>query len=275
MSLTKEARIVNTLISNSISGASQTVTALIDTGADITCIPKHVAETLGLKPIDRVMLATASGHLEIENVIVNIKIEDQIFENVKVCILPYADTVLIGWDILSKDSSFAFFKDIIFRDIINIINIVPFLKNDTVLILGQDTTEIDRLRSIQNGLSELGYNGIIVKDITDIEIQSTEEKVTMLASLCRFVICENSTTSGHIDELKICASNRFVTAIIQQEGQGATWMQADYGLDFSFMEQFTYPSMNSMNPCVKSAVKWAERKVEERKEYLNNLYHWR
>lgn len=275
MSLKKEARIVNALITNLITGSNLKVTALIDTGAEMTCIPKNLAENLGLTPIGIVRIATGAGELDVENAIININIEKQTFKNVKVLILPHVNTVLIGWDILSKDNSFTFFKDIIFKDIINIINVIPFLKKDTILILGQDTTEIDRLRSIQIRLSKLSYNSIIVKDITDIEIQSTEEKVTMLASLCRFIICENSTTSGHIDELKICASNRFVTAIIQQEGQGATWMQADYNLDFSFLEQFTYPAIHNMDPCVDSAVKWAEKKVEERKKYFNKLYHWR
>jgi hypothetical protein len=46
----------------------------------------------------------------------------------------------------------------------------------------------------------------------------------MLASNSRFVICDNTVSSGHIDELRICATNRFVIAIVQEEGKGATWM---------------------------------------------------
>lgn len=62
-------------------------------------------------------------------------------------------------------------------------------------MLGQYTSEIDQLYSIRAKLRDLSYMSIIVKDIADIDIQSVEEKVNMLASLSRFVICENSITS--------------------------------------------------------------------------------
>ena len=121
----------------------------------------------------------------------------------------------------------------------------------------------------------MGYEGIIVKEILDIEIQSVEEKVNMLASLSRFIICDNSFTSGHIDELKICASNRFTTAIIQEENKGATWMQADYSIDYNFMQTFTYTDVSKISEVVKQSVVWAEEQLKKRTELLNSLYHWR
>jgi hypothetical protein len=93
----------------------------------------------------------------------------------------------------------------------------------------------------------------------------------MLASLCRFVICENTV----VDELKICANNRFVTAILQEQGKGATWMQSDYNVDYSFMKTFYYPSLRKIDEVVDTAIKWAEDKIEERRLKFNKLYKWR
>lgn len=97
----------------------------------------------------------------------------------------------------------------------------------------------------------------------------------MLASLSRFIICENTFASGHIDELKICASNRFTTAIIQEENKGATWMQTDYKIDYKYIKTFTYANIFEIPIIVKKAVKWAEQRLKKRTELLNKLYKWR
>lgn len=275
MSVSNEDRFVSVNFINPINKNSEKSTALIDTGADITCISERLAQILKLKPIGQVVVSSPSGMMHINKTIVTAQIEGKTFKNIEVCVIPHLDSPLIGWDIIKISSPLPLFRRTIFKDVLHILDAIPNLKEETILILGQDTTEIHRLREIQRRVGELGYSGIIVKDIVDIEIQSIEEKVTMLASLCRFIICENSTTSGHIDELKIAATNRFVTAIIQQEGTGATWMQADYDLDFSFMSQFTYSSLKEIDSCIDSIVEWAEKKVEERKEHFNKLYRWR
>jgi hypothetical protein len=60
-----------------------------------------------------------------------------------------------------------------------------------------------------------------------------------------------------------------------KKGMGATWMQADYPMDFTFMHTFTYEDLPNIEPVVETAVQRAEVKVEERKHYFNNLYRWR
>ena len=97
----------------------------------------------------------------------------------------------------------------------------------------------------------------------------------MLGSLSRFIICENSESSGHIIELGLASTNRFVTAILQQRGTGATWMQSDYSFDFSFMKAFEYDHPDNVEPIVNEALEWAEEKVRERAAYFNKLYPWR
>ena len=248
---------------------------LIDTGADLTCIPESIAHQLGLQTHDTVVVATAAGNVShLRRVTVGVHISWQTF-HVSAVVLPRIGRPLIGWNILSQGAALPTFTTPIVNTVLQILGAIPTLKSKAVLILGQDTTEIHRLRAIQTRLSDLGYTGLIVKDITDIEIQSVEEKVNMLASISRFVICENSTTSGYIDELKICANNRFVTALLQEGGKGATWMQADYSVDYPFIKTFEYPSSLDVSGKVDEAVKWAEQKLEQRRQEFNRLYPWR
>ncbi len=254
-----------------------TDSSLIDTGADITCITKDIAEKLKLHDSPytvRKVIGFAGDTMELRQYEVNIQIEGRVFRNHPVIVADLPNP-LIGWDILSEGTILSSVSSRVFSEVIHLLGSIGSFKKATVLVLGQDTTELHRLKTIQQRLRELGYTGIIVKDVADIEIQSIEEKVNMLASLTRFIICENSVASGHIDELKICASNRFVTAILQQEGMGATWMQADYPLDYSFMKTFKYSNLAGIKSAIDASVEWAETKQEERRNFLNALYHWR
>ena len=269
----REPPYIEVTIFNPQTGSYNSVRALVDTGANRTFISEKTAQALGLQTIGIAKVETANGIIDINEYVVNIKVEDKLFRNKMVLGLRFPEATLVGWDILTEKP--LILTNILFGQIGHLLEAVPDIKKSTALIIGQDTTEIYRLHAIQKRLRHHGYTGIIIKEISDIEIQSVEEKVNMLASLCRFIICENSVPSGHIDELKICAFNRYVTAILQEKGLGATMMQADYPLDYSFMKMFTYPSISDMDPVIDNAIKWAELKVEERRKYFNNLYGWR
>ncbi len=267
-------RVIPLKIIELTSKASVEIEALIDTGASTSCIPKKTVTKLNLKPIGMVQVSTVAGQIAIEEYCVGLQIKDKIY-NTSVVAIDALDFALIGWDILGTNKIFPNLIETVFEHTLSLLKAIPELKKNVVLILGQDTSEIHRLHSIRETLKSMGYDGIIVKEISDIEIQSVEEKVNMLASLSRFIICDNSFTSGHIDELKICASNRFTTAIIQEENRGATWMQADYSVDYNFMQSFTYSNISKIPDTVKQSVTWAEKQLKNRTDLLNSIYHWR
>ncbi len=149
-------------------------------------------------------------------------------------------------------------------------------RSNNILILGQDTTERDRLTSIKKCLAQMGYEGIIIKELRDeTEVQSIEHKVSLYAHICRFVIVENSTVSGHIDELKICEINKIITVILQQEGYGATYMQEDYSYEHRYIEKFLYSNNEKICEVIRKAVEWANIFIEERKSNYQNMYPWR
>ena len=268
---------IQTEFSSTTNTRGVVVDSLVDTGSEITCIPADLAKTLGLPPDDgdQLIIQTVAGLQQLNAGRLNVRLGKTWLPNHRVLIVPGLAAPLLGWDVLSDSSVFAAVSGVIFGEAVHLLASLPSFKEKAVLVLGQDTTEIHRLRAVQDSLGDLGYICLVVKDISDIDIQSIEEKVNMLASLSRFVICDKSVASGHIDELKICANNRFVTAIVQQEGMGATWMQADYSKDFTFMKTFEYRDLTSIDSCVRQAAAWAEDKVQDRRQFFNNLYSWR
>jgi len=162
------------------------------------------------------------------------------------------------------------------KDFSHLYNLIKKSRHKCVLILGDDRKNLKLLYQIKECLRNRGYEGILLKDYPDIEEQSIEEKMSLFGHLAKFVICENSIPSGHIDELNICTRNRLVTVILQKESiiGGATWMQACYPIDFAFVKKFFY-NTNSFNTVIDKAVKMAESLVAKKKRALNKEYKYR
>ncbi len=259
------------------TGKVISVSAIVDTGASITCIPAELLHSFG-KAYTYTVMRTRFPTGETRNLralYLTLRFADVEIEDHKVLLVPNLPEPVLGWDVLSNAEMLAAAVLPLFGSLSQMIAHVPLFKKKFVLVLGQDTTEFGRLRCIQSHLGKLNYEGIVLKDLSDVRLQCLEEKVNMLGSLCRFVVCENTTPSGHIAELSICARNRFVTAVVQQSGRGATRMQADYPLDYAFMSMFEYSDMAGIPECVDRAVEWANKKVVERADYLDSIYQWR
>ncbi len=266
---------VDAVFSSPVSGSSATVRALLDTGAMRTCVPESLVSSLGPNlEWDLVHVRGPVGSpARVRAVILNLRVGKTEFENLNCVVLDTRNEALLGWDVLSNDVVFAAVpSQPLFTNLALMLEHVSLFKERYVLVLGQDTTEIARLRAIQSALEPHRYSGLVMRDISDTKIQCLEEKVNMLGSLCRFVVCENTTPSGHIAELQICTRNRLVTAILQQSGRRATQMQADYGLDFAFVGTFEYAGVADIGKCVDRAVRWADGKLAEREKYLSTIY---
>lgn len=147
-------------------------------------------------------------------------------------------------------------------------------KFTSVLILGQDTSKIQVLKDIRTYLQTDGYRGILVKDEVDIPQETNEEKVLRLAAGCRFVIVEQSTAAGQIDELQLLAPNRYAIAILHRERIQATWMQSDYDITFRGVSYFAYRPA-TLAKVIGSACRWAEDHLAKKEQDLAARYPWR
>lgn len=153
------------------------------------------------------------------------------------------------------------------------------VKHRGILILGKYSKEgFKRMKLIESCVNTWGYEGIILSEYGDFLGETLEEKVNLLGALSRFIICENSFKSGHIDELKICAMNKFITCILHEKGKFATKMQEDYDKLYPFIKLFEY-SMKNRNEnylpyVLKKAVSWARTHRIRRYFDLYKKYPW-
>jgi hypothetical protein len=101
--------------------------------------------------------------------------------------------------------------------------------SDSVLILGKDTGEgLEKLKNISVELEKWGYYTYIIKEQPDKIGESIIQKVLRFALSSKFIIIENSESSGHLYEIPhVTKMAESVTIVLQMEGEGATWMFED------------------------------------------------
>jgi len=101
-----------------------------------------------------------------------------------------------------------------------------------------------------------------------------------LGAQSHFIICENSFTLGHIDELKMCVQNEFVTCVLQEGSRGATSMQAHYRYWYTFIDVFCYGTESNVNRSIcrqvsgtlDSCIELAARGTEDFYRRWNEIY---
>lgn len=153
---------------------------------------------------------------------------------------------------------------------------VAMSKEKTVLILGKDSPDVNfqRLKQIARFFKEAGYEPILIKEQPEIETLTNEEKMLAYAAISRFVVIEKSEAAGQIDEAKMCNFNRIPAIWLQRRGEGDTWMQGDYEVDFKFIKIFQYDEDRERD-VFQAGVSWVEQFLRSKAQYLNQHYPWR
>lgn len=148
--------------------------------------------------------------------------------------------------------------------------------SDSVLVLGKDSAgpPLDRLKSIAAKLEELGYYTYIIKEQPDKAGESIIQKILRYALSTKFVVIENSEASGHLYEIPhVAKAAECVTAILQEEGKGATWMFEDAYAKHRHWQKFTYKG-GELPAAVEKAAAWADNFVREFAAYQEANLPW-
>ncbi|PYJ23826.1 MAG: hypothetical protein DME99_01730 [Verrucomicrobia bacterium] len=146
---------------------------------------------------------------------------------------------------------------------------------ETVLVLGKDTGDaLERLRRIASRLEALGYYAVIIKDQPDKLGESVLQKVMRHALSSKFVLVENTDPSGHLYEIPhVGKAAECVTAFLQEEGKGATWMFQDAFGKNQHWQKFIY-APGDLEPAVDEAARWAEDFIKEFGAFQQRVLPW-
>jgi hypothetical protein len=146
---------------------------------------------------------------------------------------------------------------------------------ETVLVLGKDTGEaLERLRQISSRLEALGYYAVIIKDQPDKLGESVLQKVMRHALSSKFVLVENTEPSGHLYEIPhVGKAAECVTAFLQEEGKGATWMFEDAFGKNQHWRKFVYQP-GELDGAVDDAAQWAEDFIKQFGAFQQRVLPW-
>jgi hypothetical protein len=147
--------------------------------------------------------------------------------------------------------------------------------SDSVLVLGKDTgAALSRLKAISSRLEQLGFHTYIIKEQPDRTGESVIQKVLRFALSSKFVIIENTDPSGHLYEIPhVTKAAECVTAVLQEEGKGATWMFEDAYRKHRHWRKFAYEKLR-IRAAVDSAVQWAEQFVRDYGKHQMMVLPW-
>jgi len=147
-------------------------------------------------------------------------------------------------------------------------------KKKLVLLLGKDTGQgLDRLQAIRKFVEAHGYQCQLIKEMPEHSEMGLIGKVLFSALSSRFVIIENSTASGHLYEIPFVRMAECVIAIMQREGEGATWMTEDMISKHPLLKKFQYTD-DSLSSSVDEAIYWAEQRIAENIKANRGSWPW-
>ena len=149
---------------------------------------------------------------------------------------------------------------------------------NSVLLVGPFGEEGRRaLSELRQILFDRGYRGVLLDEFPDAPDQSLDQKLMFLASLCRFVICVDSSAAGHYLELELCARFNLVTAVITAagyRGRLSSAMLYDLELRSPYLKAFDCASDN-VPGAVGQIIEWAENTAEQKSIDYDRIYDWR
>ena len=147
--------------------------------------------------------------------------------------------------------------------------------SDSVLVLGKDTgPSLDLLKRIAAHLEKLGYYAFIIKDQPDKLGEAVVQKVMRYALTCKFVIIENTESSGHLYEIPhVTKSAECISAVLQETGKGATWMFEDAFFKHRHWKKFDYDP-GQPEQAVEAASQWAEDFVKQFGSHQQHVLPW-
>ncbi|HWF50529.1 MAG TPA: hypothetical protein VG294_07815 [Solirubrobacteraceae bacterium] len=152
---------------------------------------------------------------------------------------------------------------------------IKALKEEGVLLLGKDTGEGLAVLQRISGLleKEHGKAPLLLKEQADRDDLGLVAKLLINSAAARWVLVENSYPSGHLYELPFVDMAGVVVAVVQHEGQGASFMPDEAMLKNAQWRRFSY-EFETLPAVLADAVQWAEAAVTSAKKARRSARPW-
>jgi len=152
----------------------------------------------------------------------------------------------------------------------------PFrrLADRSVLVLGDFADEGRmRLAEIKRVLGDAGYEPFQADEIEDIPRQDIRTKILTLATVCRFVVMDDSSRGGQIGEVPIVEQAKTPLVILRLEGSFSSMMTRGHSWGTVYQGEYTSSTLPAR---LTEGIAAAEHAISEIERTNNAAYRsWR
>lgn len=147
-------------------------------------------------------------------------------------------------------------------------------KQRTVLVLGDLNSGRERLEAIRDSLTQVGYQAVLLSEIPEEPSYDLRQKFQAVASVCRFLVFDDSTPAGQIAEMILAEPLDSIRVVLREGETKSTYMTRGMGLTSKVVREWSY-DVNNLGAVIAEAVEWAESLAIELAEGRQSTYPWR
>ena len=134
-------------------------------------------------------------------------------------------------------------------------------KKGHVLILGDfDEAGTARIEVIRNVLRERGYHGMTLQEIKEVPEYDLRQKLTAVATICCFVVVDDSSKAGQLAELPIIEFLRTTVVILRLKGTGSSYVVRPLDATSKVAREVEYDA-GSLSIVLQESIDWAESTI--------------
>ena len=148
-------------------------------------------------------------------------------------------------------------------------------KNGHVLLLGDFSEEgLRRIEAIKQVIESKDYYAFTLNDVREPPGCDLRQKLTAVASVCRFVVVDDSSRAGQSAEIPIIESLRVVTIILRLRGSNATLVNRPLEATSKVIREAEYGDA-SLAEILGESITWAESQLSNLSRQYAKTYPWR
>jgi hypothetical protein len=127
---------------------------------------------------------------------------------------------------------------------------------------------------IRAAFDRAGYSTILLDEVPEDLNYDLRQKFQAVASVCRFLVFEDSTPAGQIGEMFLADALQSIRIVLREGEATSTFMTRGMGLTSKVVREWRYDA-EMLDETVAEAVTWAEARVSELAEDRSHVYPWR
>lgn len=148
-------------------------------------------------------------------------------------------------------------------------------KKRHVLVLGDFSDEgRRRIAAIKVALGRRGYYPFTLDEIEEFSEYDLKHKLIAVASVCRFVVIDDSSRAGQSAEIPVIDTLRILAIVLRLRGSESTFVNRPLEATSRVIKEAEYDE-ESLDQAVGETTRWAEALVKELGERFAGAYPWR